>query len=252
MSLKKKLIIISVAVVLVSLLLWAALQITVASVESCIVSRIQRSAEKLTGSEIYIENVSYDLWNQQAKIQNILFPNPPGYSTTPALTVKQVTCTIAPLMFFNKTLHIKNLTVEGVAFSVELKKTPDNLGDLVNILLEREINLAELKRNKTSFAPHKKSSGTPKKYSPNYIRIDDLAVTGITATLQNYRWFPRKWKTVKLSDLHIKEIGKDKLLPSEELAAELFKHQVEQITNEFKQKAEKIKKKLKIGSGVQH
>ena len=84
-------------------------------VERFVENQIQQCANRLTGRDVYVGSISYDLWKQRVEIRKLGVPNPQGYSQkVPAIYIDRITMELMPWETFKNLLHISQLNVSGV------------------------------------------------------------------------------------------------------------------------------------------
>ena len=198
-------------------------------VERFVENQIQQCANRLTGREVYVGSISYDLWKQRVEIRKLGVPNPQGYSQkVPAIYVDRIAMELMPWEIFKNLLHIKELNASGVRINTELKKYPRSFKEAIEILRSPEINLAALKKHSTS------SSAAEKKV---FIRIDKVQITDSSVS------FKYKWRFgFALPDYTRQDIGKDGNLTPDQLVAEVYNFHLKEMQLKAIRKLEEIKK----------
>ena len=247
MDKKRKIVIFSTIGAFILLLL-CSVPIFTAYVEYRVENGIRKAAERLTGREIGIGNVSYNLWSTCMTLQELSLPNPPGYSQVPALNISSITLDLEPFAIFKKEIHIQNLSVDGVTFTVEFKESPCSLENLLALVLKREINFLEFTKKKDKKFNEKsnlKSAKAKKNISSYYVRIDNLSITNCKAILENYTRIPQIFRTLPLPDYNLKNFGADEKITVDELFAKIFTMHAEKIKEELQKKIEEIQAKAK-------
>ena len=247
MDKKRKIVIFSTIGAFILLLL-CSVPIFTAYVEYRVENGIRKAAEKVTGREIGIGNVSYDLWSTRMTLQELSLPNPPEYSQVPALNISSITLDLEPFAIFKEEIHIQNLSVDGVTFTVEFKETPYSPKDLLDLVMKREINFLEFTKKKDKKFNEKsnlKSAKAKKNISSYYVKIDNLSITNCKVILENYTLFPKKYRTLSLPDYNLKNLGADEKITVNELFTKIFTMQAEKIKEELQKKVEEIQAKVK-------
>lgn len=211
------------------------------AVESAARRCLADTSVRLLGYEVVPDKLSCSLIDQELCIEGIRVENPPGYSDGPALEVDLIRVRVNPLAFlFDRVIHLKKLTISGVRFNVEMKKTPMDFNDLLKLFRDREINLLELKRNdpvsERRAVKRKKRSRSRRTENPLKFRIDELRVEKVAATLHNYKFVPEKWRKFTLDSYVQKDLGRDVPLTADELAREIFNRHWEDIKKHLKNK----------------
>ena len=218
------------------------------SVENFAVRQLQTCVNKLTGKDVHIGHVSYNLWKQRLVINRIGIPNPEGYpDDNIAFYIHRATLDLVPWQIFKNMIHIKKLTVSGIWFNVVFKKYPQNVKELAEVLLTPEINLLDLKSAEKK--DHVTEQSLQAKSKEIYIRIDKLQISGAKVTI--------KWKlrfSFSLPDYVRENLGADGKLTIDRLATEALNFHLEEMHLKVLRKAqefsdlpfivlEKIKKK---------
>ena len=201
-------------------------------VERFVENQIQQCANRLTGREVYVGSISYDLWKQCVEIRKLGVPNPYGYSQkVPAIYIDRITMELMPWEIFKNLLHIKELNVSRVRINTELKKHPRSFKELVEILRSPEINLAALK---SGAKKHSTSSSAAEKKV--FIKIDKVQITDSSVS------FKYKWRFgFALPDYTRQDIGKDGNLTPDQLAAEVYNFHLKEMQHKAIRKLEEIK-----------
>lgn len=215
------------------LLLAAGKTFLKSGVESFVENQIQQCANRLTGRDVYVGSISYDLWKQRVEIRKLGVPNPQGYSQkVPAIYIDRIAMELMPWEIFKNLLHIKELNVSGVRINTELKKYPRNFKELIEILRSPEINLAALK---SGAKKHSTSSSAAEKKV--FIKIDKVQITDSSVS------FKYKWRFgFALPDYTRQDIGKDGNLTPDQLAAEIYKFHLKEMQLKAIRKLEEIRK----------
>ena len=242
MTSKKKITISSIIGAIILLLL-CSVPLFTKYVEMRVENVVCQTAEKMTGSQMVIGEVSYDLWGTRITLRDLALLNPPGYSAGPALTINSIALDLQPFAIFSKVLHIQELSVDGVTFFPEFRSTPYTPEALLELISKREINFLEFTKKKNKDVRKKGSFKSAKKKTPSssfYIRIDSLSITNCKATLKNYTLVPKDWRTISLPDYTVKNIGADEKITIEELAGKIFSIQVEKIQAYLKAKVDQL------------
>ena len=242
MDKNKKIIIFSIIGALV-LLLCGTIPLLTWFVEMRVENVIRQTATKLTGSEMTIGEVSYDLWKTRLTLSELALQNPPGYSAGSALSLTSIALDLQPFTIFKNELHIQELSVDGVTFFPEFRSTPYTSEALLELILKREINFLEFTKKKGKDVRKQgsvKSASKKTSSSPLYIRIDSLSITNCKATLKNYTVIPQEWKTLSLPDYTVKNIGADEKITVEQLAGKIFSMHAEKIRTDLKDKVDRL------------
>jgi hypothetical protein len=203
-------------------------------VERFVGKQIQQCANRLTGRDVYVGSISYDLWKQRVEIRKLSVPNPQGYSQrVPAIYVDRIAMELMPWEIFKNLLHIKELNVSGVRINTELKKYPRNFKELIEILRSPEINLIALK---SGAKKHSTSSSAAEKKV--FIKIDKVQITDSSVTFKT-KW---SWRFgFALPDYTRLDIGKDGNLTPDQLAAEVYNFHLKEMQHKAIRKLEEIK-----------
>ena len=144
---KKKTVIICVVSSIIAVL-FAGIYGLQKGIECFVEHQIQKTAKNLIGYEVFVGDVSCDLKNKCVQITEVSVPNPPGYTGLSAMVVDRVILKLEPWAVFNRQIHVEELSVDGIKFFLELRKTPTSLGDIVDLFMDRNINLWALKSRK--------------------------------------------------------------------------------------------------------
>ena len=201
-------------------------------VESFVEKQIQQCANRLTGRDVYVGSISYDLWKQRVEIRKLGVPNPRGYSQkVPAIYIDRIAMELMPWEIFKNLLHIRKLNVSGVMINTELKKYPRSLKEAIEILRSPEINLAALK---SGAKKHSTSSSAAEKKV--FIKIDKVQITDSSVS------FKYKWRFgFALPDYTRQDIGKDGNLTPDQLAADVYNFHLKEMQHKAIRKLEEIK-----------
>lgn len=201
-------------------------------VERFVENQIQQCANRLTGRDVYVGSISYDLWKQRVEIRKLGVPNPQGYSQrVPAIYVDRITMELMPWEIFKNLLHIRQLNVSGVRINTELKRYPKKFKELVEILRSPEVNLIDLKS-----ASKRKTENVPAAKRGVFIRIDKLQITDAVVSSKC------KWRIgFTLPDYLRENIGKDGKLTTDQLAAEVYNYHLQEMQHKAIRKLEEIK-----------
>ena len=191
---------------------------------------------QLFGAEVEPEELSYSLAGRELCIRGLLVKNPPGYSQMPAIRVGLIRAEVAPQdLLFKRVIRLKKLTFDDVAINVELKISVRRFED-------SEINLHELKQFLSAFAPRKRS-GSRHPGEPLRFRIDELRVEKgkvFLGNLEGYRSLlarrfgislSERWTARSLDGYVQQDLGADKPLTADEVAAVIFERHWEDIKN---------------------
>ncbi len=215
------------------LLLAAGKAVLKSGVERFVEDQIRQCAHHLTGRDVYVGNISYDLWKQRVEIRKLSVPNPQGYSQkAPAIHVDRISMELMPWEIFKNLLHIRQLNVSGVRINTELKKYPQSFKEAIEILRSPGINLVALKsgakgRSTPSAAAQKKV----------FIKIDKLQITDSSVS------FKYKWQFgFSLPDYTRQEIGKEGNLTPDQLVADVYNFHLEEMQLKAIRKLEEIRK----------
>ena len=215
------------------------------AVENTVRRCLADASSRLIGQEVEPDEVSCSLVLQELCIRGIRVKNPPGYSDQPAIRVDLVSVRVNPLAFlFERVVHLKKLTVSGVRINAELKEVPATLKGWLDQLGNPEINLLELKRSRPvaerRTVRSKKRSGSRKAKKPLKFRLDELRVEKSAVSLSNFDalLFPG-WSTFSLDSYEQKDLGREKPLTADELAAEIFNRHWEDIKQYLKDKKDR-------------
>ena len=216
----------------VFLLLWCGKMALISSVERFAARQIQACALELTGREVYVGSISYNLWQKHLEIKHIGIPNPPGYPQKyPAVHIEYVSLKLASWEIFRNLVHIEEVDISGVKMNVSLKKLPKNFEELVKIFRSPEINLAKLKA-----ASKRKNSREAQQEKSVSVKIDKLRITKIRAVLD------LKWRlSLPLPDCTRTGLGTDGYMPLSQLTTEIFNNCREEMTQIVLRKARQIK-----------
>ena len=195
------------------LLLWIGKAALTSEVENFAARQIQQCAIKLTGREVKVASVTYNLWKQHLEIKNIAVPNPPEFPQgTPAIRIERVSLKLVPWAIFKDLVHITELNISEVSITAALKKTPKSFKELVQVLRSPEINLAKLKTDST-----RKKRNTSAQSKSVFIKIDKLQITNVRAEIDS------KWRLgFPLPDYSRNALGADGKLTPDKLAAEIY------------------------------
>jgi hypothetical protein len=204
-------------------------------VERFVENQIQQCANRLTGRDVYVGSISYDLWKQRVEIRKLGVPNPQGYSQkVPAIYVDRIAMELMPWEIFKNLLHIKELNVSGVMINTEPKKYPRSFKELIEILRSPEINLAALK---SGAKKHSASSSAAEKKV--FIKIDKVQITDSSVTFKT-KW---SWRFgFALPDYTRQDIGKEGNLTPDQLAAEVYNFHLKEMQLKAIRKLEEIRK----------
>ena len=215
------------------LLLAAGKTFLKSGVERFVEDQIRQCANCLTGRDVYVGSISYDLWKQRVEIRKLSVPNPQGYSQkAPAIHVDRISMELMPWEIFKNLLHIRQLNVFGVRINTELKKYPQSFKEAIEILRSPGINLLALKsgakgRSTPSAAAQKKV----------FIKIDKLQITDSSVS------FKYKWQFgFSLPDYRRQEIGKEGNLTPDQLVADVYNFHLEEMQLKAIRKLEEIRK----------
>ena len=203
------------------------------AVESAVKRCFADTSSRLIGYEAEAE-ISCSLLGQELCISGISVDNPPDYSDGHALEVDLIRVRVNPLAFlFDRVIHLKKLTISGVRFNVELKRVPLSPDGWLAQLSDPEINLFKLKKDAAPApvrrARRKKKSGSVRPGERRLFRIDELRVENVRATLNNFRIFPERWRTLTLESYVQKDLGRPEPLSADGLAAEIFRRHRDEI-----------------------
>ncbi|MBR7138392.1 MAG: hypothetical protein IKD44_02485 [Lentisphaeria bacterium] len=215
------------------LLLAAGKTFLKSGVERFVENQIQQCANRLTGRDVYVGSISYDLWKQRVEIRKLGVPNPQGYSQgVPAIYIDRIAMELMPWEIFKNLLHIKELNVSGVRINTELKKYPQSFKEAIEILRSPGINLVALKSG-----AQKRSTSSSAAEKKVFIKIDKVQITDSSVS------FKYKWSFgFALPDYTRQNIGKEGNLTPDQLAAEVYNFHLKEMQLKAIRKLEEIKK----------
>jgi uncharacterized protein involved in outer membrane biogenesis len=158
-------------------------------------------AEKMTQSNIEVNDFSLYLMQAKVTIDKLDVGNPKGYNTPTALGFEKLAVDLDLGSVFEDTVVIEEITVNGLHVSFETDLVSNNLNDLkknINSYMKKE-KVAEEKAT----PEEKAKKGKSKKFIIKKLNIINGKIT-VAAKFMKGAQVP-----IKLADIHLTDIGND-------------------------------------------
>ena len=242
---KNKWLIVTVIVLLFLCILVIGTKIAVehfAAKQLCLIGK------ELTGRDVEVDSVNYNMLFWDLNISNLKIKNPDGYSQqNAAIEIKRINIKIAPWAILSRVVHIREMHMEGVSLYPEIKKIPVSYSEWITLLTNPEINLVD-------FTPESALAKEARQSSLWYLQIDDFKVADTEVVFVNLRnlkqSLPEKLQDclpdrVKLNPCQQTNLGADGKHNGAMIAREILNWQIEDLKSWYEQRKTEIGEQMK-------
>lgn len=157
---------------------------------------------KMTQTSVSLDAVHISLLTGSAKLQGLVVGNPQGYQTKQALSAGTVAIGMDPISLTKNKIVIRSIQVE----SPEITFEGDPLSG--NNLIKIRSNILEIQKKGGPPGSSTNAVATAPNKPGKKLEIDDLVIKG--AMVHAFITGMSKETTVKIPDIHLKNLGTDK------------------------------------------
>ncbi len=152
----------------------------------------------VTKTPVTLEDVSVNLFSGNISLKGLVVGNPDGFKTEAAMKLAEVRLSVDPLSVFSKTIHVKQVYVDGAEAWYEAG-IPDS-------------NVGKLQKNIDAFTGGAKPAAKPEEKKPagegKKVVIDDLQILNTKVHL-SVKGLGGAALPVPMPDIKQKDIGKE-------------------------------------------
>ncbi len=236
-----KIILIAVPVLIIAIIITLGL-----SLNSIIKQGIETVGPRATGSEVKLAKADISILSGKGELKGIFIGNPKGFQTESAIKLDTVRMAIDVSSVFSDKIIIDEIFIDGPEITYEKSGRSDNIKAILNNVK------AFAGGSKAAPESEKKTGGEEKKIQINNLIIKNGKVHMSATLLKGQK------TSLPLSDIHLKDIGKDgegttMAKAMEKVFASLNKNTVSAVTDSVKSigsTVEKTTDKLKGLKGL--
>jgi hypothetical protein len=199
---------------------------------------VKRGVEKygtaLTKVEVKLKSVHVSLLSGSSALKGLTVGNPPGYQSPSAISLGTAELSLEPRSVFSDKVIIHKFDMQAPEITFETDLKGNNLGKIL-------ANLKESTKSEAQETPKEKE-----KREGKHLQVDEFVITGGKINLSLHSALGNKSGTIPLTEIRLRDLGKD---PQGITMAELAKKVLEQIEQEaIKASAAAA---LNLGNGIQ-
>ena len=129
-------------------------------IESEVRNQLSLLNDKING-KCSVDFVDYSVLRQRLLIKGFRIGNPPGYREGNAVKADTVIAEVNPFALRRKVIHLKKLHIEGSFISFELRRSPEGLRDLYEMIKTKQFNLWALTSRNENKSRHASLDASP-------------------------------------------------------------------------------------------
>jgi len=169
--------------------------------DSMVGSAISAGASRALGVGVLVKDIQLAPLGGQITFNNVVVENPEGYENTPFLLLKQGTITINTKTLLAKTIHVKQVDLNGMKVVMQQKGLTSNVQEVVDYI-------------------HARSESQS---SEKTMVIDELNISEITVHIKLPLWLGKtRTIPVKLAPIQMADLGKQKPISTAQLTSQII------------------------------